>query len=241
MIMKVLIMILIAMGVLTSLKSQETNLFTYPELDGKIAALWISAETGSMNDIQNDYDAFKISWQYTLDDLRKKDLRHFDIAVFVAEQRAIVKNIESAIERRDFPDVAQQCHVILHNFRDVRTYFTSDLYSLDELLSAFSIYDQLHFAVDDPMLGLYEWQDFKQLFTDFKIQFDRYVVIARPGFENQQSVLFKLAVQRVRECSKEFESALERAQQSDFVAPCDDTRDALMDLVALYEEMPSTL
>ena len=238
--MKNLFMFLVFIGMLSPLRSQETNSFTFPELDGKLASLWSSAESSMIDTIRSEYDAVEVSWQSTIDDLKNSSLTHLDMSLFIDEQGAILKAMKLAIDRRDYSLVAQQCYTMLNSFREARVNYTNDLYSLDELVSAFSIYDQLHYAVDDPMLGLYDWQDFEQLFVDFRKQFNRYVVIAKPDFRDLGSLPFDLAVERVHECSREFAIALEGAQQGDFVAPCDDTRDALMDLIALYAEKPTT-
>ena len=109
------------------------------------------------------------------------------------------------------------------------------------MLAAFDIYSELHYAVDDPMLGLYEWLQFRRIFDDFKDQFEKYVIVADAGFDAERHILFQLGVQRVRECSQELERSFDTAMQDEFIAPCDDTHDALLNLIELYARTPSSL
>jgi hypothetical protein len=238
--MKSLVIILLVITT-TQLGGQEPNVFTYPELDAQLITLWMHAERGEAKQLSMIYDDLQTSWQLSKDEISFKKLRHFDVDDFIDTQERIISEMRQQVVGKDYSELAANSYILLENFHEVRTYFTSDLYPLDELLSAFSLYDQLHEAVDDPMLGLFEWNDFIQLFIDFKKQFKRYSVLAEPGFDHEKHVLFKLAVQRVFDCSGEFELALKTAQQTNFIAPCDDTRDALIELIALYQDNGANL
>ncbi|NND33860.1 MAG: hypothetical protein HKN76_14820 [Saprospiraceae bacterium] len=239
MLRKLLIFLLVAF--LTKLNSQEANIFTYPDVDAQLIKLWIQAEKSAGYQLTETYMGLETIWYMSKEQLLRKEFRHVNIDDFVAEQDQLIRTIEPLLSSNEYRQIAEKSYVILWNFQEIRKYFTSDLYPLDELLTAFSTYDKLHAAVDDPMLDLYEWNEFIQLFTDFKKQFKRYVVMSEPGFSSEKHVLFKLGVQRVFECSEEFEAALKTAQQNDFVAPCDDTRDALMELISLYQDPDSSL
>ena len=234
-------LILFAMLMWSAPVTQDANIFTYPTLDAHLISLWVHAENGTANQLPKAYSEVQESWKLIKTHLLTENWKHLDMAAFVTDQDRILTEMHNVILDGKLQKLSLLSFEILQNFREVRTYFTSDLYPLDELLLSFLKYDEIHQAVDDPMLGLYEWKDFVQLFTDFKRQFKRYVVLAEPAFSGEEHVLFKLSVQRVIDCSHEFEKAIETAQQSNFVAPCDDTRDAMLELIALYQHPRSNL
>ena len=213
---------------------QQHNQFTFPELDGHVVSVWSAAYRGNTSVLEQSLAATNEAWDLVSEQIITLHISHFAGASFVNEQSALLQELQRAVEIDDYDDLAFLAYEFLTGFREVRSYFTSDLYPLDELLAAFDLYQELHYAVDDPLLGLYDWKEFVRLFTTFKEQFEHYHRLARPGFHGEDEVLFKLMSQRVRDCSAEFEQSLKTAMQNEFVSPCDDTHDALIDLIELY-------
>ena len=221
--------------------AQNNNEFTFPELDAKIISIWLGAYQEDGFEVTQRFVATDDMWQLIREEILEGDLYHFNAEPFLLVQDMLIFEMQVAIDNDDYLGLSELSYEFLAGFRDVRKFFTNDLYPLDELFSAFDIYGELHYAVDDPLLGLYEWPEFVRLLDDFEKQFQKYSVVAEPGFDNEGHVLFKLMTQRVRDCSSEFRESLKTAMQNKFVAPCDDTHDALVELIELYAEPPAAL
>lgn len=214
--------------------SQNLNQFTFRDFDEQLVSIWLDAYRGNTANVEHEMEEASEAWMQIREQILESNILHFAAPTFTMQQDLLMHEMRSAVSNRDFTYFDLMCYEFLAGFREVRTYFTNDLYPLDDLFKSYDIYQELHYAVDDPMLGLYEWKEFVGLFEDFQWQFERYCIMAEPGFDAEESVLFRLMTQRVRDCSEEFSNSLKTAMQNNFVAPCDDTQDALVDLIGLY-------
>ena len=235
------ILVVIGMVLVQSLWGQNQNQFTFRDFDGQLVGIWLAAYRGDLDQIKVKMSEVSDQWLELRLQINESDLIHFAAPPFVVQQDMLMREMTNAVREKKYIYFETMCYEFLAGFREVRTYFTNDLYPLDELFRSYDRYQELHYAVDDPMLGLYEWKEFIGLFEDFQQQFDHYHVVAEPGFDGEHSVLFKLMTQRVIDCSLEFRLALKTAMQDNFVAPCDDTQDALIDLIDLYVEANQSL
>ncbi len=238
--MKKIMFITVLVSMLIPCVAQPLAPFAYPRLDAQLVSLWMTAEHGIDWQIKDTYAELKTDWSKIREDILNQEISHLNTEEFVQDQDHKFAGMQRLIDQADYQNLAQQAFEAMQAFQHVRTYFTRELCALDDLLATFQLYNELHYAVDDPMLGLLDWQELTQLFSNFQQQFDTYVVVAEPGFTAELGVLFKLYVQRVYDCTAEFKASLESAQQDNFVAPCDDTRDALMNLLSLYKFIPSS-
>ncbi len=217
------------------LSGQNDNLFTFPELESDLITLWTSmGERQDSLGADISLDTLKSHWLPVREKIRTLNLKHLASEALVAEFDLLIYEIEIATDQGDRALVGQKARDFLEGFREVRHYFTSDLYPLDELWFAYDIYEEIYLTVNDPMLGLYDWGEFLLLFDDFQRQFEKYMVLAKPGFKGEQRVVFEILIQSVLDCSSEFAKALQSANQEDFVAPCDETGQALRELMSLY-------
>ncbi len=231
------ILVLILSGLGFNSSGQQLNQFTFPQLDLDVMNLWLAAHNRHQpTQLDELYTVAASDWMLVRADVAAKRLLHFDAESFVVTQDKLLYQMDEAVQLKDVELLEKLAYEFLAGFREVRLYFTNDLYAIDELFTTFDLYQELHHAVDDLLLDLYDWKEFVQLYDVFKAQFDRFCTIADPGFGDEDDVLFKLMTQRVRDCASDLESAIETAQQGNFIAPCDDTHDALLDLIGLYAQ-----
>ena len=227
-------MIFAILFIAQSVMAQNQNKFVFKDFDRQLVNIWLNGYRDITFDLEVQVEAISEEWMHMRDEILDLNLAHFSAPTFVMQQDLLMHEMRSAVQNGDFTYFDLMCYEFLAGFREVRTYFTNDLYPLDDLFRSFDIYQELHYAVDDPMLGLYEWKEFVGLFEDFQWQFEKYTILAEPGFDSENNVLFRLMTQRVIDCSQELKESLKTAMQNNFVAPCDDTHDALIDLIGLY-------
>ncbi|NND08488.1 MAG: hypothetical protein HKN87_19075 [Saprospiraceae bacterium] len=235
------LLVCFTIALVTPVSGQCQHRFSFPDLDAKMISVWSACLNGDTSGLEKNLAKASTSWDLVRAGIKQLDIVHFSSSDFIAEVDAMMHDINIALEANDINCLEQMSYEFMAAFREVRMDFTGDQYPLDELFLALERYEEVHYAVDDPLLGLYEWNQFIRLFTDFKEQFDRYCRSGEAGFKNGDHVLYSLMVQRVRDCSAKFESALNTAMQNEFVAPCDDTHQALIDLIKLYTTPRLTL
>ena len=232
---------LIIMCSLIGLQAQHPSGVNYPQLDAHLVSIWIQAEKNDISKLVAVYPTLQTEWNHVKSNLLTKEIRHLNLSQLVADLDLEIAQMGAHINKEHFDALVRATKSILYSFKETRQFYTGEKSALDDFLSTWQIYEELHYAVDDEMLGLYEWDEFNQLFLDFQEHFKEYVHTATPAFEGESKLLFDLCVRRVEECMEEFAHTLATAQQNQFEAPCDDTRDALMDILSLYQYPSSSM
>ena len=100
-------------------------------------------------------------------------------------------------------------------------------------------YNEISYAIHDPMFGLLEWSDFTNLMNSFQASWYEYL-----GLTSEEDVLLRYThltkqthneqKELLDQCLNELLDSMESANQENFKLPCDDLGNALKNLIFLY-------
>lgn len=218
-----------------SLIAQKRSEFVFTNLDGKLLDLWIHLQKspdpeqaiGLMENI-------KTEWILTRKTIKDNNIEHFDNGAFMDSQDLLIYEAEGSIRDQDWSTAEFYIYHFIWEFREIRDCFTYDEYAFDQLWKTYDAYQQMKYIVNDPMMGLYEWNEFVGLYKDFKEEFKDYKQMSGPQFENSTRGEYIQAIAKVEQCIAEFDIALRSAYQPNFELPCDQIGESLIELFGVY-------
>ena len=224
----------ILISIFTLFAFQQQNQFTFPYLDKEMLSLWLNLKQGENHDYETQVRAVKNEWAKVLDTVDKGYIEHFDYQGFIEGQGLLMNEIVASQSKEDYEALEFFTHQFIWEFKKIREAFTNDSYPLDDLWQVYDMYEQVRYVVNDPMLGLYEWNEFIGLFEDFKMEYLEFKQKSSTQFEKSNFSLYQSSVQKVEQCIAEFEESLKTAQRTDIEMPCNEIGMALLDLFAVY-------
>jgi hypothetical protein len=220
----------------SSIVSQVKDQFVFIDLDAKLIDLWTQAKSGKSQNIQKIFDDVKTTWTNTKSYIKSNQIEHFDNKPFIKSQDALLPHLEAAIRSVDLSNVEFYTYHFIWEFREMRSCFTYDEYTFDQLWETYDAHQQMSYILGDQMMGLYEWNEFIIYYGKFKKEFDLYKQMVNSSMvEGIDFAKFKKGILKAEECIAEFEIALKSAFRPDFELPCNQIEAALIDLFKLYK------
>ena len=225
---------IILISVLIHFAFQQQNQFTFPDLDREMLSLWLGLKQGENRDYEKQVLTIKNEWSKVLDIVDEEYIEHFDYQSFIERQGLLMNEIVATESKEDYEALEFFTHQFMWEFKKIREAFTNDSYPLDDLWQVYDMYEQVRFVVNDPMLGLYEWNEFIGLYEDFKKEYLEFKQKSKTQLEQSNFSLYQTSIEKVEQCIAEFEISLETAQKTDIEMPCNEIGLALLDLFAVY-------
>lgn len=207
------------------------NGFIFLELDQKTIDLWLDSQDTN-TDLEESFEDVQKEWFTARKKIEKLSILHFDNEGFIEDQELRLRGIENAIKKDNREVVENESMILLNDFKEVRTCFTNSSYLLDDIMETYKTYLELSEIVHDPMMGLYEWSEFIWLIDQVKCKVE--IVELQLGSDSDQYANIrgmKSAIEKVNYCLKLLDESVQTAFQPNFELPCDETGDALLELI----------
>ena len=211
------------------LSAQES--FIFVELDQKTILLWLDCQDPNIN-LEQRFDDLQGAWFGARKKIRNTSISHFDNEGFIEDQELRLRAIQRAVQLNKRTTIRDELMILLHEFREVRTCFTTSEYLLDDIMDTYITYLELSEIVHDPMMGLYEWSEFIWLIDQVKCKVETVetqLVSDSDQYANRRGM--KSAIDKVNYCLKVLDESVQTAYQPNFELPCDETGDALIELI----------
>ena len=237
------LLLTLALLILTGYQGTNTPTLMLPELDGALIHLWKSAHDVNAKQLTQGFERVEKTWLSYRQEFVDKAIPHFDMDITAQDIDRSIKLMKDAVAKDDHASIRYISYKILKDFREIRRCVQAETYALDELLITYDLYIEFHRAADDPMMGLYEWNEFVHIYDEMRCQFDRYQIAASMAFRDDRLSIEKRdhdsLVLDALACLTRFEVELGEAYSPDFQEPCDEIGEALFNLIGLYEsELP---
>ena len=150
----------------------------------------------------------------------------------------IIKQIHTAVQEQDDVKTTHLSYHFLREFQIIRAYHRQYNYPLDAWWDMYLVYQDIHFATDDPQLGLLDWQEMECLFEELNCLVFEYEIRAEENLTqfapNVDEDAHKDAMNRIYVCINDFQEALKSGYQDQLVWPCDQIEASLKDILACY-------
>ena len=217
---------------LNTLKAQ--NEFEYRALDRALIELWLNQDLSVRKNLDL-FEQVQKQWFIVRKELSNHDIRHFDHGGFIEDQELRLRGIKYSIDNQRWEDVGNEALIMIKEFRDIRYCFTTDEYILDQILDAYEAYEVVSDIVHDQMMGLYEWSEFIWFVDQLKCKVDlvdQTFETSKTEYTNASGI--SEALDKIEFCLKQLDESVATAYQPNFTMPCDDTGEALLELLRQF-------
>ena len=236
--MKTIYTLIISLFALSLLSQPRCNIdeLVFPEFEQAAITLWKSnADRTSINAKLNK---LKMQWEQTKTSypFGKKEI--IELINFETAIDQIFFLIDRSNAASNFNRVKDFAHQIILECRSLRQCLSDDVLSLDLIWNMDDLFHEISTTVEDPMFGLYEWEEFEGMVNELSLYWTDYTHMDDEqiaGFYPKLDFgLHSKQKEKVNKCLEDFINSLESGFQDDFKLPCNELGNALKELIALY-------
>lgn len=217
----------------------------YPETDKTIIVLWKAALEKDKTICQSAIKQLSNKWIKTSAPIKELKSDTFNTEEFMAGIKDIILSIQSYINTDNYTMVEDLSYQLLLDFNSMRNCIGINNYALDDLLNMYDTYNEIHYTVHDPMLGLRNWFEFQDLIDDFIESWDSYLCTQdkeiKTYFTGINLETHTLLKQKLNTCLDNFIQSLDSGYRTDFEIPCDIMGEAVRELIWLYAESKTNI
>lgn len=209
-------------------------------MDSALVNLWIACKDKNEESAHLFINRLLAIWDDSKIKMATKKINHLDIPSVIHEVDIMIKEIDYHINLSDYDVAELYTFHILWQFKDIRKNLTSDLYSLDNLIESYEIYQELKCIVNDEMMGLYEWGEFIGVVDQLKKEVKGYKSISKNvlnyDFPAVKSSIHLSKINALKKQMRTFEKSLDSGIRTDFIRPCDQIEPAIIELFKSYTQ-----
>jgi len=227
------LLIFIAIISANTLIGQDLKLF-FPEMDAALTSLWLQKDDEST--LKTNADFIAKEWKIISPILCKNTAPEEDQYLHEIEESLLEIEVNAARNRLDL--VKLSALDLLKQFRAIRFENTSYSYPLDYLFLIHENVEEIDYTVHDLMFGLKYWFEFQDLLNSLNYTWSFYrsipeseLVFYNPSINLEEHEADCL---KFESCMDAFFESLDSGYQPDYRLPCNDMKEALINLISIY-------